>query len=250
MKLSTIDLPAMDKSIKPGPFYKAIRKMGYTGLEMVATDHFEIARDAGLELLSLPAPGMEVGINRDENLENLLPRITDIIYLAGENKIPYVIVFSGNRAGLSDAEGAESCRHALEELIPEALDNKVMILFEMMNTFDHPDYMADRAMFGIDLVTAIASPGLRVLYDVYHMHRMREDYVEDLTENIGAIAHIHCAESPDRSVPEAKGDIPYAELVPKAIKAGYKGYWGMELAFGREPLTELKAAADLFLSLG
>jgi hydroxypyruvate isomerase len=250
MKLSTVDLPALDKKIKPAPFYKAICKMGYTGLEMVAPDHFKMARDAGLEVLSLPAPGMEVGINRDENHEKLLPRITDIIYLAGENKIPYVIVFSGNRAGLSDAAGAENCEYALKELISEALDNKVMLIFEMMNTFDHPDYMADRAMFGIDLVTSIASANLRVLYDVYHMSRMREDYTEDLTENIGTIAQIHCAESPDRSVPEAKGDIPYADIVPKAIKAGYKGYWGMELAFGRDPLSELKQAADLFLSLG
>lgn len=250
MKLSTIDLPAFNKKIKPAPFYKEIKKLGYTGLEMVAPAHFKIARDAGLELLSLPAPGMEVGINRDENHESLLPRITDIIYLAGENKIPNVIVFSGNRAGLSDAAGQDSCRYALEELIPEALDNKVVMLFEMLNTFDHPDYHADRAMFGIDLVTAIASPALRVLYDIYHMHRMREDYMEDLTENIGCVAHIHCAESPDRSVPEANGDIPYADIVPKALEAGYKGYWGIELAFGLDPLSELKTAAETMLSLG
>lgn len=244
MKLSTVDLPALNKKIKRGPFYDAILKMGYTGLEMVDQENIKTAQAAGLKVLNLAAPGIEVGLSRLENHKSLLPRITDVIYLAGENKIPNVIIYSGNRAGMSDAVGQENCRAGIDELMQEALDNKVRLLFEMLNTFDYPDYMADRATFGLNLVNAIASPGLRLLYDIYHMHRMRDEYMDDLTDDIASIAHIHAAEAPDRSVPEPHGEIPYADIVPKTIEAGYQGYWGMVFKFGRDPLAELKAAAE------
>ncbi len=250
MKLSTLDFPTWDKKLKPGPFYEGILDAGYTGLEFVGPSHVGPARKAGLEVLSLMAPGIEIGLNRLENHEALIPKIMDLIYLAGEKKVPYVVVFSGNRAGMSDAVGHENVKSGLQELLPEAADNGVMLLFEMMNTFDHPDYMADRATFGLDLVTDIASPNLRLLYDIYHMHRMREDYMEDLTENIGCVAHIHCAESPDRGVPQGKGDIPYAEIVPKILAAGYQGYWGMEFEYGRDPIADLREAAETFLAIG
>lgn len=251
MKLSTIDLPAFNKRMKPEKYYKGLLQAGYKGLEMVAPDHIDLARSSGLEVLNLVAPGLEIGLSRIENHDNLIPRITDLIYLAGEKKIPNVVVFSGSRAGMSDALGQENVHSGLDELMQEALDNKVVLLFEMLNTFDYPDYMADRATFGIDLVTAVASPALRLLYDVYHMHRMREDYMEDLTDGLGAISHIHVAESPDRTAPKADGDIPYGKIIPKVLKAGYDGYWGVELAFGKgDPLPELKAAAKTLLSLG
>ena len=250
MKLSTIDLPSFDKKVKAGPFYDALLDAGYTGIEMVLPKNIPIAKKAGLEIVNLLAPGMRLGLNRLEHHDALIPKITDLIYLAGENKIPHVIVFSGNRAGMADGVGHDNIKAGLDELIPEALDNKVMLIFEMLNTFDHPDYMADRATFGLDLVTKIASPALRLLYDIYHMHRMREDYMEDLTENIACVAHIHASESPDRTVPQAKGDIKYADMVPKAIKAGYKGYWGMEFEFGIDPIAELREAAKTFLALG
>jgi len=163
MKLSTVDLPALNKKIKRGPFYDAILKMGYTGLEMVDPVNIKTAQAAGLKVLNLAAPGIEVGLNRLDNHKSLLPRITDVIYLAGEKKIPNVIIYSGNRAGMSDAVGQENCRAGIEDLIQAALDNKVRLLFEMLNTFDYPDYMADRATFGLNLVNAIASPALRLL---------------------------------------------------------------------------------------
>jgi len=250
MKLSTLDFPTWDKKLKPGAFYDAILDAGYKGIECVAPSHIEKARKAGLEPLSLMSPGIEIGLNRLENQDALLPKIMDLIYLAGENKIPYVVVYSGNRAGMSDAAGHDNVKSALQELMPEARDNGVVLLFEMLNTFDHPDYMADRATFGLDLVTDIASPNLRLLYDIYHMHRMREDYMEDLTENLGCVAHINCAESPDRSTPQAKGEIPYAEIVPKVVEAGYDGYWGMVFEYGRDPLADLREAAATFLAFG
>lgn len=250
MKLSTVDFPAWDKRLKPAKYYDAILDAGYTGLECAGPDNIATAKKAGLEVLSLMSPGIEVGLNRIENHDVLIPKIMDLIYLAGENKIPYVLVFSGNRAGMSDAAGHDNVKSGLQELLPEAADNKVTLLFEMLNTFDHPDYMADRATFGLDLITDIASPNLRVLYDIYHMHRMREDYMEDLTENIACVAHIHCAESPDRGVPQAHGEIPYADIVPKAIDAGYKGFWGIEFNPGKNLIAELREAAETFLAFG
>jgi len=118
----------------------------------------------------------------------------------------------------------------------------------MLNSFDHPGYMADRGAFGFDIVKAIASPCVKVLYDIYHMHRMGEDVMKDLAGNLPHIAHLHIAGSPKRDFPGADQQVDYAEIVRLLVARGYAGSWGMEFVPARDSLDELEKAARLFQS--
>ncbi|MCL2423727.1 MAG: response regulator transcription factor, partial [Micrococcales bacterium] len=74
------------------------------------------ARSAGLEIVTMTAPGMQKGLNRREHHAELVPQIQDAVAQAAAENIPFVIVFSGNRDGQDGREGLANCRLALEGL--------------------------------------------------------------------------------------------------------------------------------------
>lgn len=248
LKLSAPDWCFFPKDSKPEDYYGELKKIGYAAVEMADQSRWRTIKDVGLEIINLAGPGMEKGLNRTENHGELLPQIKDAITLAGKNKIPNVIIFSGNRKGQDDAEGIVNCLKGISEVLPVAKANNVVLLFEMLNSFDHKDYQADKSAYGFEVVKRAKSPCLKVLYDIYHMEKMGCDSIMDITGNLQMIGHIHIAESPKRDIPTRDGNIKYGKIVPAIVKAGYKGYWGMEF-LTTDSLKELKASAELFNSL-
>ena len=249
MKISVPDWCFYGKIGEGDRYYAALKKIGVDGVEMVAPERHALARAAGLEILNAAAPGMEEGLNRKENHAALLPQIRESIAMAKAAGIPLIILFSGNRAGLADEQGIAGCRAGVEALLPDAQEAGVVLGFEMLNSFDHADYQADHGSYGFALADAVDSPWLTLVYDIYHMERMGDDSGADIVRHHHRIAHLHVAESPGRSVPRADGTIRYDRIVPRVVRAGYNGYWGMEFVPGRDALSELRNSISLFRRL-
>lgn len=252
IKLSAAEWCFYSKLGDPARYYATLKELGIEGAEMVDPSRYEAARAAGLEIITMSGPGMTTGLNRLEHHAELIPHLRDAIQHAGENRIPILIVFSGNRAGQANKQGIANCRRGFEAVLPDAERAGVVLGFEMLNTYDHPDYQADRGLFGFELAEAIDSPWFKLVYDIYHMERMGDDSAYDLVNHLPAIAHLHVAESPQRSVPLADGSIRHSQIVPAVVKAGYQGYWGLEYIPGKgdrhqdEALDELRQAVALF----
>lgn len=247
MKFSAADWAFYRRAAEPERYYARLRALGYEGVEMVAPERWEQARAAGLEIVNLSGPGMEKGLNRREHHAELLPKLREAIETAAAARIPYVIVFSGNRAGQPDAEGLANVRHGLEDVLPLAAKQRVTLLFEMLNSFEHKDYQADHGAYGFTLAKAVNSPWLKLVYDIYHMERMGDASIVDVPANLAHIAHLHLAESPKRDAPQAAGTILYNRIVPAIVKAGYRGYWGMEFRPQQDSLVELGSAREMIL---
>jgi len=250
MRFSVADWGFWPKAKDQDGFYDRLKGIGYDGVEMVHQSRWERARSAGLTILNLSGPGMMVGLNRREHHAELLPKLRDTIVLAGENGIPQVIVFSGNRDGQPDEEGLTNCRIGLEAVLPEAARQGVTIVFEMLNSFDHADYQADHGAYGFELVRQVASPQLKLVYDLYHMDRMGEDCRRDIVANLSAIAHLHIADTPRRTRPRPGGLPDYNTIVPAVVGAGYDGFWGMEFIPEADGFAELADARAVLLAAG
>jgi len=250
MKFSATDWSFAEECQERPHFYTALVQIGFDAIELVADpNHRRAAREAGLKILNTAAPGMKNGLNHPENHARLIPAITDCIHAAGQEAIPHVIVFSGNRLGQPEEAALINCRRAFEQLIPEAERAGVTLVLEMLNHFDHPDYQADHAMFGFQLCEQLQSPSFQTLYDIYHMHRMGAEPLSDIVTHLDKIAHLHLAEAPGRGIPQADGQIPYQRIVPKIVEAGYEGYWGFEFhPVAGASLDELNRARAQFLT--
>jgi hydroxypyruvate isomerase len=226
--------------------YKQLSQSGYTALEMVDESRWALAKAAGLSILNMGSPGMQHGLSHVENHPALLPAIHDLIAKARANSIPQIIVFSGSRLGQPDTEGMRNCTTALKQLAGAAEAAGVTLLLELLNAYDHPDYQCDSGRYAFGVADAVGSSHVKVLYDVYHAHRMGEDVVEAIRNNVRYIGHLHIAGSPKRDFPSATQAIDYRSVIATALAVGYSGYWGQEFHGGDDPLPQFVKACPLF----
>jgi len=219
-------------------YYHRLAESGYAAAEMVPPQRRAMALNfAGAS-----------NLNRTENRSNAVTQMREeIAHMAAEH-IEQLIVFSGNRAGQDPALGIANCIAALKEVAADAERAGVVLTFEVFNTFDHPDYDADNSDYGFIVAREVSSPAVKVLYDLYHMHRMGEDVAAKVTANLKYVAHLHVAGSPKRDFPGEKQSLDYAQVVQRIHGAGYRGAWGMEFlpGPGSDAGEALGSAARMF----
>ena len=80
---------------------------------------------------------------------------------------------------------------------------------------------------GLDLVDAVGSPALRLLYDVYHSTVMGEDMEQVLAGRIHLVHHVQVADFPGRNEP-GTGTLDWPEKIATLRRLGYDGGIGLE----------------------
>ena len=157
-------------------------------------------------------------------------------------QIPNLIVFSGNRRGLSDTEGAENTIEGLRRVAPAAEAKGITLVMELLNSkVDHHDYQCDHTSWGVQVIQRVNSPRVKLLYDIYHMQIMEGDIIRTLRENIGFIGHIHTAGNPGRADMDQTQELYYPAIVRAIAETGYAGYVGHEFVPKGDPIEAIRA---------
>jgi len=165
------------------------------------------------------------------------------IDLAAEAKVPNLVCFSGNRAGMSDEEGLENCARGLVQVAGQAEKRGVTLCVELLNSkVDHKDYMCDHTAWGVALAKKVDSPRVKLLYDIYHMQIMEGDVIRTIRENIGWIAHFHTAGVPGRHEIDGRQELNYPAICRAIVEAGYTGFLAQEFVPTDAPLSALEEA--------
>ncbi len=117
----------------------------------------------------------------------------------------------------------ENLRYAASELGKHAL----LLLIEMLNPYDVPNFMlaSPRAAFAAQ--EQVASPNLKVQYDVYHAQRTEGELAATFQKNLARIGHVQIADNPGRHQP-GTGEINYRFLLNHFDRVGYAGFVGLE----------------------
>ena len=121
------------------------------------------------------------------------------------------------------------------QLVLETLNSKV----------DHPDYMGDSMAWCVEVVKAVNSPSVKVLYDIYHMQVMEGNIIQTIRENIQYIGHFHTAGCPGRNEIGDNQELNYPAIVRAIIETGYQGYLGQEFIPLGDPTTALRQAYQI-----
>jgi hydroxypyruvate isomerase len=160
--------------------------------------------------------------------------------------VPNVISFFGNRKGRSDEEGIANCVAALNRVKRVAEDHGVTVCIELLNSkVNHKDYHGDRTPFGVAVVSAVNSPRVKLLYDIYHMQIMEGDVIRTIRDNYTWIAHYHTAGVPGRNELDGTQELQYAAIAKALVDLGFTGYMAQEFIPTRDPITSLREAVTL-----
>ena len=221
-------------------------RIGLKAIDLVGPEHFETLKKYGLVGSMTPSHGIGKGLNRLENHEECLGAIRKSIEATSAAGFPNVICFSGNRDGMSDAEGLKNCAIALKQIVGFADEKKVTICMELLNSKkDHGGYMCDRTHWGADLVDAVGSPRFKLLYDVYHMQVQEGDCIATLRKFKDQIGHYHTAGVPGRNdIDPDLQELSYPPIVRAIIETGFTGYMAHEF-LPKKGIASLDSAARL-----
>jgi hydroxypyruvate isomerase len=219
-------------------------EIGLRGIDLLNPEEFEIPTRYGLVCSMGYAGGGEISsaMNRSENHANIEESFRKNIPLAAKAGVPNVITFSGNRDGMSDEEGAENTIAGLNRVKKIAEDHGVTICMELLNSkVDHHDYMCDHSAWGVQVVQAVNSPRVKLLFDIYHMQIMEGDLIRTIRAVHPLIGLYHTAGNPGRNDLDETQELNYSAILSAIKDTGYTGYIAHEFIPKGDPVAALQA---------
>ena len=226
-------------------------RLGIKGFDLIGPADWPTLKKYGLvPSMYPPGPGGTIpeALNRRENHDRLRPLMHAAIDEAAANGVPNIITFSGNRNGMADAAGAETCVAFLNEVKAHAEEKQVTICMEYLNSkVNHKDYMFDHIAWGVDVVQRVNSPRVRILYDIYHAQIMDGDIVRNIRDHFQWIGHFHTGGNPGRHEIDDTQELNYGFVMKAIAELGYTGFVTHEYSpsQGHDAITELAKAMTI-----
>jgi len=146
-----------------------------------------------------------------------------------------VVTVGQNRDDLADDAQHRAIVSVLREVAPTAESEGVTVVPEPLNTrVDHPGYYLSTSYEGYEIVDAVDSPNVGLLYDVYHQQITEGNVIQNVSEHVEFIDHMHLADVPGRHEP-GTGELNYDRIFDAIDEAGYEGYVSCELGPTGDP---------------
>ena len=236
------------RGVEAADLLSQAKQIGYSAVELIGPELFLQVHDCGLTISAHGGhDSIGCGLNDPAEHDRIEREINEALALAVKWNISNLIVFSGNRrAGVGDEEAAEHAAAGLRRVAGAAEDAGVTLVMELLNSrVDHPQYQCDSTAWGISVCRAVASPQVKLLYDIYHMQIMEGDIIARIGQNHEFFAHYHTAGVPGRHDLDDQQELNYAAIVRAIAATGYTGYLGHEFVPKADPVAALQAAYQL-----
>ena len=139
-----------------------------------------------------------------------------------------IILLSGKRVegaaqGVQKAMSIEALKRAADILGAAGLT----AVIEPIDRLENPTIYLDGVTEAFEIVRAVGSPRVKVLYDLYHEQRGMGNLIEKLEKNIDEVGLIHVADVPGRHEP-GTGEMNYGNVYRKLAELHYRGVIAME----------------------
>jgi hydroxypyruvate isomerase len=219
-------------------------ELGLYGIDFVAPADWPTLKKHGL--ICTMAHSGAGGLNRKEGHEKAIASLRKAIEAAAEAGFPNVICMSGNRAGMSDEEGAANCVEGLKKIAAFAEQKKINVCMELLNSKrNHKDYQCDRTAWGAGVCQKVGSPQVKLLYDIYHMQVQEGDVIATIREYIPYIAHFHTAGVPGRHEIDETQELYYPAVMRAIVDLKFDGYVAHEYSPTHDPVESLKQSVAI-----
>jgi hydroxypyruvate isomerase len=155
-----------------------------------------------------------------------------------------IILLSGKRIegaapGVQRAASVETLKRAADILGAAGL----MGVIEPIDRLENPSIYLDGVTEAFEMVRAVGSPKVKVLYDLYHEQRGMGNLIEKLEKNLDEVGLIHVADVPGRHEP-GTGEINYGNVYRKLAELHYGGVIAMEFYPTGDVVETLRKARE------
>src|SRR5437867_1140336 len=150
-------------------------RLGYVGFDLIGPQDWPTLKKHGLNCTMAPAMGVTIrdGLIRPELHQAIERSMHEEIDLCSANAVPNIITVGGERRGIGYEEGGERCAALLNRVKEHAEDKGVTIYIEVVNSkytdpeFGRADAIFDRLAWGANVCARVASPRVKILFDIY-----------------------------------------------------------------------------------
>ena len=215
---------------------KHCKDIGMSAIEGINTKFYPQVRELGLEISLVPSHGFAKGPVDPANHDMCVKKLRESIDLAVQVKSPSVITFTGmKKDGIDDDQAKANCIKVWKQVIGYAEKNGINLVLEHLNSRDdshpmkgHPGYFGDDVDLCVELVKAVDSKNMKLLFDVYHVQVMNGDVIRRIGQYKDVIGHYHTAGNPGRAELDDTQEINYPAVMKAILATGYTGYVAQE----------------------
>lgn len=189
------------------------------------------AEDLLVNDIVVNAPDGSIGgsLVSPDDRDKYLARLRQTISVAKQLNCRKLITCSGNRSG---DQPASREREAITDTLGAAAEIAVQegftLLLEPLNSLvDHAGYYLDDGNEAARITQEVGSPGLKLLWDIYHMQIMHGNVLANIERHLPLIGHFHAAGVPGRHELDG-GELDYPVILSRIASWGYGGCLGLE----------------------
>ena len=160
-------------------------KLGCKSVELISTEHWPELKKHDLTAHRHPScrgPPFVKGFNNPKHHDMLLEVTKKTIDDSADFGCPNAIAFTGYAEKFSLEEGAKNCVEGFKKLAGYAEKKGVTVCLEMLNSRDdsdpnkgHPGYQGDHIDYCMDILNAVGSSRVKLLFDAYHAKSWTEN---------------------------------------------------------------------------
>jgi hydroxypyruvate isomerase len=228
--------------------------MGFAGMDLPQPGDIPVLQDFGLTPTLMTArsgTSFQNGLIRRELHQQIVDETHEGIDICVASGCKNLILFPGERRGMSREEGADNAAEVLARIAPYAEEKGVYVCMEITNSKVAADNRADQVFddiyWGFDVCRRSGSPNITVVYDFYHVQIANGDVVRTMHDNLDMITHMHVAGVPSRREIDRTQELDYRWIAGQIADSGYEHFVAHEYRSteGRNPLISLAVGYDI-----
>ncbi len=203
-----------------------------------------LARMKALKITVDATSGMKLGFADPSGGDAFIAQLKGLIPTVQRLGCGQIIMLSGKR--IEGAAAGEQRRASIETLkrAADVLSAAGLVgVIEPIDRLESPTIYLDGVTEAFEIVRAVGSPSVKVLYDLYHEQRGMGNLIEKLEKNIDQVGLIHVADVPGRHEP-GTGEINYGSVYRKLGELRYAGVIAMEFYPTGDVVETLRRARE------
>jgi hydroxypyruvate isomerase len=188
-----------------------------------------LTKELGIEVAQFTAWGFAPGLNEARHHERFVAEIEASCAAAKQLGCKRLTVVGGNDVkGMTQADMHAQIVAGLKLAAPIAEREQVMLILEPMNVrVDHKGHCLYGSEAAVRICRAVASPMVKINWDLYHCHISEGDLCGHLREGFDQLGYAQVADHPGRNEP-GTGEIHYPRVLRELHALGYRGFVGVE----------------------